>query len=166
MTSKRLTVGMRAKFTAESHWVKENWFSIKAGAEVLIKERSSSAGFSVMLLGQKELKKKDPQTVLSKYAWVSEEDLEFVDADFDTNLEFIDWYSEHEDDFCGDCGAWFPENGSMGEEAGAEPYCPNKECPGNLYNSGICPGCKTPEPEEGTVCPKCGFNWNSANWNS
>lgn len=145
----RLTVGMRAKFkkdTAESY----TW-SDCAGYECLLEERSGKS-FSVMILGQKELKKEDPKTVLNQVAWVNEEDLEFVDDDFRTNLDFIDWYQEHEEDFCPDCGAWFPGNGL--EDA----QCPNEKCPGRLYDQGLCPYCEVKEVDG--VCPECGFEFN------
>ena len=61
-------------------------------------------------------------------AWIDEEDMVLVDSDFDTNLDFIDWYQEHEDEFCPDCGAWFPENGRN------NVVCPNQKCPGENYD--------------------------------
>ncbi len=135
----RLTVGCRARFLTieekpldrkngfvnEGHWREEY-----GGREVLIKERSSSGGFSVMLIGEgvKKLRKRDPRTIENEMAWVDEEDLILVDTNFDNNLDFIDWYEEHEEDFCPDCGAWFPDVGRMGA------ICPNKECPGHEFD--------------------------------
>jgi len=131
-----------------------------AGNDVLLEERSQGE-FSVIVLGQKELKKRDPKTVINQFAWVNEEDLEFINADFETNLNFIDWYQERKEDFCPDCGAWFPKQGGVDPETGEECVCPRKKCLGRLYDSGICPYCETPAPEDGDICPKCEFNWQT-----
>jgi len=108
-----------------------------------------------------ELKKEDSGTVINQVAWVDEEELDHINSDFDTNLDFMDWYQEHEDDFCGDCGAWFPDNGRYDPITKEDFICPNRECPGRLYDSGICPCCKTPAPEDSDICPKCDFNWQT-----
>ena len=155
MKAKRLTLGMRAKFVPHPDG-NTSWDEY-TGQECLLKERSTTGGFAVMVLGQSELKREDPKTVENEVAWVDEEELEFVNADFDTNLEFIDWYQENEDNFCADCGAWFPENDGWGEEAGAEPTCPNEKCPGRLYDQGLCPHCEVPAVND--ECPKCQFEF-------
>lgn len=153
--SRKLTIGMRCRFKSESHWAKDwDW----AGQEVLLKERSGGE-FSVMVLGQKELKREDPKTIDNEVAWVTENELEFVDDNFKANLEFMDWYQEHEDEFCSDCGAWFPDNGRIDPATDEDFVCPNKDCPGRLYDSGLCPCCKTPAPKDGDICPECDFNW-------
>jgi hypothetical protein len=162
-TPKRLTVGMRARIKTlkelpsrdgkPGHFDNESsWRKSYGSREVLLVERTTNGDFSVYLLGTKLLKKRNSKTVENRMAWVPESDLVFVDADFETNLDFIDWYQNHEDEFCGDCGAWFPKNGIHGE------VCPNKKCPGRLYDSGLCPSCKTPEGK-GRYCKKCGFDW-------
>lgn len=153
--TKKLTIGMRCKFKPESHWAKDwDW----TGREVLLESRSQSS-FSVIVLGQKELKKRDPKTVENEVAWVDEDDLEFVNADFETNLSFMDWYQEHKEDFCGDCGAWFPNNGRLDPKTDEDYVCPNKDCAGRLYDSGLCPHCKTEAVDD--KCPECGFDWQN-----
>ncbi len=119
----RLIIGSRARILTLKEKPKqvgpeffkneESWREEFGGREVLLVKRSSGDGdFSVMLLGKgvKELKRKDPHTVKDRMSWVPEEDMVLVDRDFDANLDFIDWYQEHEEEFCPDCGAWFPEN--------------------------------------------------------
>ena len=136
----RFTVGCRARIltlaekppqteTKDGHYMNESsWRKDYGDREVILVERSHGT-FTVMLLGEgvKKLKKEDPHTVDDEMAWIDEEDMVLVDKDFDTNLDFIDWYQEHEDEFCGDCGAWFPENGRDWF------LCPNKECPSHKY---------------------------------
>jgi len=153
---KRLTIGMRAKFKTDG--AKNHSWTEYANHECLLKERSSGGDFSVMVLGQKELKKKDPKTVINEVAWVSEDELEFVDAKFKTNLDFMDWYQAHTYDFCGDCRTWFPDRGRLNPETNEDYVCPNEDCPGRLYDSGHCPHCKT--KAENDKCPKCGFEFN------
>jgi hypothetical protein len=132
MTSKkkpRLTIGCRARMLNTSH-------RSYAGHEVLLKERNSNGDFAVMILGKnvKELEKEKSGIVENEIAWVSESALELVDKDFDTNLDFMDWYEQHENDFCPDCLAWFPGNsGFMGKDPKTGKYlkCPNKKCRSN-----------------------------------
>jgi hypothetical protein len=57
-------------------------------------------------------------------AWIPEEDMKLINADFDTNLDFMDWYQEHEGDFCPDCGAWFPDRGRIDPSTDKEFECP------------------------------------------
>lgn len=154
---KRLTIGMRARIKKD----KENsHFREYQGYEILLTERSSNGDFSVMVLGQKELKRKDPKTVISQCAWIHEDQLEFVDADLEKNLDFIDWYQEHEEDFCGDCGAWRPLEGDEEEDWTDEP-CPNKKCPGRLYDEGKCPWCGIKAKDD--KCDGCGFDFDNPN---
>jgi hypothetical protein len=132
MKKPRLIVGCRARFLTlkekparrgpkyfhdEEHWRREY-----GGREVLLLERSGGS-FSVMLLGKgvKKLKKKDPKTVTNRMAWVPEEDMVLIDCNFEANMDFIDWYQENEENFCGDCGVWRKDK---------DP-CPNEDCPGN-----------------------------------
>jgi len=154
----KLTVGMRARFKVQE--VKNHSWSDCGGCDCLLEKRSQDS-FSVMILGQKQLKKKDPKTVVGGVAWVNEEDLEWVDSNFKANMEFIDWYEEHEEEFCGDCGAWFPDNGCYDKKTGKDTVCPNEKCPGRLYDAGICPSCETPVPEDKSRCPKCDFNMDN-----
>lgn len=90
----KLTIGMRCRIKDSS----EQWDDY-GGKEVLLTERSGPS-FGCLVLGQKALKKKDPKTVIDEIAWVDEEDLEHIDSDFEANLRFIDWYQEHEEEFC------------------------------------------------------------------
>jgi len=159
-TIMRLTIGMRCRF--KSMKAKEHSWSEYADHEALLIKRTSGGDFSVMVLREGkniELKKKDSKTVVNQVAWVDEDDLDFVNANFDTNLDFIDWYQENEEDFCGDCGEWFPNNGGINPVTGEDYLCPNEDCPGRLFDSGICPCCKAPEPIGSDICPKCDFDW-------
>ncbi|KKN33243.1 hypothetical protein LCGC14_0805820 [marine sediment metagenome] len=134
----RLTIGCRARILTIKEKPKQtgprffanesSWRESFGGREVLLVERSQS-DFSVMLLGKgvKDFKRKDPNTADGGMAWVPESDMVLINKDFDTNLDFIDWYQEHEDEFCPDCGAWFPENDGM------DTVCPNQKCPGENY---------------------------------
>lgn len=149
----RLTIGMRCRFKSKK--AKEHSWSEYAGRECLLQERSSSGGFSVMILGKGtnvELKKENSGTVTNQVAWVDEEELDHIDSDFNANLDFMDWYQEHESDFCGDCLTWRPDKDE-------DSVCPNEKCPGRLFDSGICPHCETLKPEQSNECPKCGFDW-------
>ena len=153
---KRLTIGMRARFKPDSRYAKE--YGCEAGGnEVLLQERSSGGDFSVMILGQKELKKKDSTTVDNQLAWVEEDALEFVDADFETNLDFMDWYQANEDNFCGDCGVWRPWEDLEDPHAEfEETLCPNEKCPGRKMDSGHCPYCHPDvKLDENDKCPEC-----------
>ena len=149
----RLTIGMRCRIKPESSWYEKGGFN-----EVLLEKRSQGT-FSFLGLGQKELKKEDPQTVTGGGAWINEEELEHIDSNFEANLEFMDWYQEHEEDFCGDCGAWFPDNGRQGDEGYEELRCPGKNCPGNKLADGMCPFCDD-EPLEDDKCGECGWSAN------
>lgn len=124
----RLTVGMRCRFKDGTHWTNKYHAEFR-GKECLLVERCSG-DFSVMVLGQKDLKKKDPNTVVDEVAWVNEKCLEFVNDKFKENLDFLDWYQEHEDEFCDDCGVWFPNNGGIDPKTDECYRCPNKKCPG------------------------------------
>ena len=116
-----------------------------------------------MVLGRgdvgRTLKKKDSNTVLNQVAWVDEDELDWVDSNFKKNMEFIDWYSEHKEDFCGDCLAWFPDNGKIDPETDDDYVCPNEKCPGRLYDTGM----YLPAVDKGRTydeCPECGFEFN------
>ena len=103
----RLTIGCRTRIITIKEKPKQEgsghasnedfWRRQYGGREVLLKERSHRS-FSVMLIGNgvKELKKEDPNTITSEMAWVPEEDMELVNRDFDTNLDFMDWYQDNE----------------------------------------------------------------------
>lgn len=118
----KLTVGMRALMKPNKEW------SRFVGHEVLLDDRVCGGEFAVLVLGQKELKKKDPKTVINHIAWVPEKYLEFVDTYLEDNLAFIDWYRTHEDEFCPDCGIWFPYNGATDPKTGQDYICPNEDC--------------------------------------
>jgi hypothetical protein len=157
----RLTIGMRCKFKkageGEHHWREYS------ERECLLTERSHGS-FAVMILGKGtnvELKKESSETVDNQVAWVDEEELDHIDSDFEANLDFIDWYKNHDYDFCGDCGGWFPNHDKIDPVTDEEHICPNEKCPGRLFDSGICPCCETPMPKEGDICPKCDFNWQT-----
>ena len=159
--TRKLTIGMRARFKDNTSWTDE-YHKEYRGKECLLEERSNGS-FSVHILGQKKLIKKDPNTITGGVAWVDEECLEFVDAKFKANLEFMDWYQEHEDEFCGDCGAWFPDNGRMDGKTGDDYRCPNEKCPGNKHADGCCPWCDPNEKlNKSDKCPKCG--WTENEW--
>jgi hypothetical protein len=153
---KRLTVGMRCRIKPSSSWYNDAETEIN---EVLLEKRSQDT-FSFLGLGQKELKKEDPQTCTGGGAWIHENDLEWINSDFETNLEFMDWYQEHEDEFCGDCGAWFPDNGRSEEIDGRweNVRCPNDKCPGNKHADGCCPWCDpNVKLNDDDICPECGW---------
>jgi hypothetical protein len=154
---RRLTIGMRCRiktlkeipsrngkngfYSNEDHWRAEY-----GGQHVLLKERSG--GFSVMLIGKKYtneriLPKETTGVIENEMAWISENDLIFVNADFDINLDYMDWYQENEDNFCGDCGEWFPNRGSTDPKTGKNYRCPNKKCPGGRWDNGECVDCGT-----------------------
>jgi len=124
----RLTIGCRARILKES-----SWYEDIGEQEILLKERSSGGDFAVIVLGKgvKELEKEKTGIVENEVAWVSERDMKLINRDFDTNLDFMDWYVEHEDDFCSDCLGWFPNNGREDPETGEDFKCPSKECPSN-----------------------------------
>ena len=132
----RLTVGYRARILTlkekpaqglRRHGNEGSWRRSDGGREVLLVERGHDS-FSVMLLGKgiKELKRKDPNTIVGQMAWVPEDDMVLVDMDLDTNLDFIDWYQNHEEDFCPDCYGWFPDRGRLIN--GKDAVCPNGKC--------------------------------------
>jgi hypothetical protein len=152
----KLTIGMRCRIKKSSHWYRE---SAPNENEVLLQERSSHGSFSFMRLGQKELKMKDPQTVVGGGAWIDEDEMVFVNANLDENLKFMDWYQEHEDDFCDDCGAWHPENIRENPDLPLEKtLCPNKKCPGRKLDTGHCPHCHPDvKLNKNDKCPECGF---------
>lgn len=136
--TKRLTVGCRARIltlkekpkqTGRHHFAnEEHWREEYGGREVLLLKRDDGQ-FHVMLLGEgvTKLKKEDEHTVENQMSWVPESDMVWVNSNFKANLDFIDWYQENEDNFCPDCGAWFPMRGGMDDN--------NIQC----------------------ACPKCGY---------
>jgi len=157
----RLSIGMRAKCKPNVNG--NGIWSEFIDHECLLEERSSNGDFSVMILGQgdagRTLKKKDPNTIVNQVAWISEAELSWVDSDLKKNIGFIDWYSENKENFCADCGAWFPDNGKIDPKTNDDYLCPNENCTGRLYDAGICPECKIPAVDN--KCPKCNFDWDS-----
>jgi len=96
---RRLTVGYRARIIPLDNKLKRgkisSWRRNYGGREVLLTERSNGS-FSVLLIGESATE--GPKTVEGEMAWIPEEDLEFVNDDLDTNIDFIDWYQENEED--------------------------------------------------------------------
>jgi len=131
----RLTVGCRARILTlkekpkniPDNCIDHTWRQDYGGCEVLLTERSLDS-FDVMLLGKdvKVLEREKSGIVTNEMAWVPESDMVSIDRDFDTNLDFIDWYKQHEDEFCPACGSWFPDRGRLID--GQDAICPNKEC--------------------------------------
>lgn len=126
--AKKLTVGCRARILTLKEKPKQrgndsSWRKSYGGREVLLSERCAGE-FSVMLLGEgvTKLKMEASNIVEDEMAWVPESDMVWVNSNFKANLEFIDWYEENEDNFCPNCGTWFPEIGSMDED-GIECVC-------------------------------------------
>ena len=161
---KRLTIGMRAKIKAVKK-TKEGydgrWGAEYPNRHVLLQERSSGGDFSVMLIGkefenERILPKETTGVIENQMAWVHSSELEFVNADFDVNLDYMDWYQEHENDFCGDCLAWHPKRGIRNPETGKDYRCPNPECPGGRWDNGECPDCGTKlTGKHEDYCKKC-----------
>lgn len=154
---KRLTIGMRVRVLTLDELskklgkkVKEDdhfWNKYEGGKHALLQERSGGS-FSILTIGEKWkndriLPKETTGVIDGGGAWVDEEEMEFVNADFEANLDYMDWYQEHEDNFCGDCGEWFPNRGATDPKTGKDYRCPNKECPGGRWDNGECPHCGT-----------------------
>ena len=119
-----LTSGYRARIKPTSSWAK-NWNY--GNHEVILTERSSNNDFSVMVLkeGVKVPLDHHWETVCDEVAWIHESNLDLVDKDIDTNIRFINWWHEHEEDFCPDCG-YFDEN--VLAKYDYYPYCPKCNC--------------------------------------
>lgn len=115
----KLTLGYRARIKPSSRWGDDDY----ANREVILAERSSGGDFSAMVLkeGVNVPLDKHWKTVADEIAWLHESELDLVDKNIDTNIRFMDWYHEHEDDFCPDCG-FFDEN--VLAKPDYYPYCP------------------------------------------
>ena len=105
----KLTIGYRCRIKPSS----TSWGSKGHGyenREVLLQERNDGE-FSVMVLkrGKNVPLDKHWKTVTGVVAWVIPDDMELVDKDIDTNLDFMDWWEEHKEDFCPECD-WFDEH--------------------------------------------------------
>ena len=132
---RRLTVGHRARIltlkekpkrTGPGYYHNEHdWRKDFGGRHVLLTERGCS-GFAVMLIGKgvKKLWRRDSRTITNQMAWVPEEDMELINSDFDTNLDFMDWYEAHARDFCPECRAWFPDRGRVIPGTDKDYKCP------------------------------------------
>ncbi len=101
---RRLTVGFKARLK-EHHRTKRSTgydMSDVCGMEVLLTERSNSGSFAILILNEKGVTKykKSCKIIHDSLAWVEEGDLEFINDDVNTNLDFIDWYEDHE---CSKC---------------------------------------------------------------
>ena len=112
----KLTIGYRCRIKSTSSWNK-NWGY--GDREVLLQERSGGE-FSVLVLkkGENVPLDKHWETVDNSIAWLTEDDLELVDKKIATNIKFMDWYEEHEEEFCPDCGYW--EEGAFNSDDEAE----------------------------------------------
>jgi hypothetical protein len=168
---KRLTIGMRVRVLTIKELEKKLGKKIKAddyfwnrndgGKHALLQERSSSGGFSILTIGDKWkneriLPKETTGVIDGGGAWVDEDVMEFINADFDVNLDYMDWYQENEDNFCGDCGEWFPNRGVTDPKTGKDYRCPNKKCPGGRWDNGECPDCGTKlSGKHEDYCKKC-----------
>jgi hypothetical protein len=155
---KQLTIGMRVRILTAAEMTKKFgktnpkrndyfWNQIEGGKHALLQERSNGS-FSILTIGdrwknKRILPKKTTGVIDGAAAWVNEDAMEFVNADFEANMDYLDWYQEHEDDFCGDCGEWFPKRGATDPKTGKDCRCPNKECPGARWDNVECPHCGT-----------------------
>lgn len=122
----RLKVGMRCRIKKNSDWDEY------VGHEILL-ERRNGKKFSFLVLREGKnipLEKEKAGVVENWCSWITEDELEFVDSDFERNMDFIDWYQENEELFCPDCGAWYPKYGRIDPETDDYYPCPNEECPG------------------------------------
>jgi len=159
---RRLTIGMRCRIKTLKEVPSRNgkkgfvgnedtWRRDYGGQHVFLKERSGGE-FSVMLIGEKFTNERilpieTTGVIENEMAWVSESDLAFVNADFDANLDYMDWYEGNENDFCGDCGAWHPD---------LSVRCPNPGCPGGRWDNGECVDCGTKlTGKNEDYCKKC-----------
>ena len=107
---KRITIGFRCKILKDVPRYKNqhaDWEEY-VGSECIIHEMDSPGRFAfIPLEGRSELVM-DGSEHYSQCAWIDEAQLEVVDRDVDKNMEFIDWVTEHEDDYCEDCLAFIP----------------------------------------------------------
>lgn len=109
MKKSRLTVGYRARILTlkekprnKKHLGYEghSWRRDYGGREVLLSERDANCGFSVMLLDRGVTKLiKDKNIISNEMAWVPESDMAIVDDDLGTNLDFMDWYKDNEENY-------------------------------------------------------------------
>lgn len=118
----RLTLGYRARIKPTSSWKDHGY----ANREVILTKRSAG-DWAVMVLKEGVNVPLDHhwKTVDDEVAWIHEDDLDLVDKDIDTNIQFMDWYHENEEDFCPDCG-FFDENVLAKHDY--YPYCPKCKC--------------------------------------
>jgi len=94
-----ITVGSRATV------ISDRWEEFK-GQDVLISKRNGNK-FNVIVLasGVKEITL-EPSLFEDEAAWFSLDELEFVDNNLEANMAGINWYQEHQDEYCPDCGAY------------------------------------------------------------
>lgn len=121
--SEKLTLGYRARIKPDSGWGDDDY----ANREVILAERSSNDDWSVMVLkeGVNVPLDKHWETVADEVAWIHESGLDLVDKNIEANIRFMDWWHEHEEDFCPDCG-YFDENVLIKYDY--YPYCPKCNC--------------------------------------
>jgi hypothetical protein len=117
----RITVGCRCAFKEDSSWAKD-W--LEPGRHCLIEKRSGGDDFAVFILpkGFTDKLTKDITLHDNSVAWVHMDELELVDRDYATNLDFMDWFEEVKEDICADCGKHFYNK---------DGECPDPKCPGN-----------------------------------
>lgn len=116
-----LTVGYRARIKPasdqEGRDMIRKWY---ANHEVLLTERSSGEFACIVLKkGTNVPLIRDANIVIDEVAWLSPEELEFVDDNVEANIDFIDWYKENEENFCPHCDNF------CGEDA---TNCPKCDC--------------------------------------
>lgn len=169
---KRLTVGMRVRILTLKELSKRKgkrcsgsdyyWNREYGGRHALLEEREAgNNSFSILAIDKKWtdssiLPKNRAWVIDGGGAWVPEDVMEFVNANFKINMDYIDWYQENKYNFCGDCGEWFPKRGSVNEETKKDYRCPNKKCPGARWDNSECPECGTKLSGKYTnYCRKC-----------
>lgn len=109
-----LKIGYRARIKSD-RWDELN------GHEVLLDGRSGKEFKGVVLKeGTNVPLAKGTGTVEDHVAWLHPDELEFVDNNLDANMDFIDWYKENEDNFCGDCGNFCDENANTCLKCGCD----------------------------------------------
>ena len=117
---KRLTIGCRVKLNPK---VKSTWDWLN-GHDLLLTERLGKEFAAIVLKKgvSMGLTEKPGMIIDNEVAWLSENELVLINADFDTNLNFIDWYQEHQADECPDCVEFGEENVKICSKCGYKFY--------------------------------------------
>lgn len=97
----RPTVGFRCKLKPDSHWTDD----FEPGRHMILTERKDGE-FHVLVLpkGFTGELVKDITLIDDSVAWIGEGELDVVDGDLYTNMSFIDWYQNVQENECPDCG--------------------------------------------------------------